>query len=120
MRKLLAILFVLSLGLFASYADDSNSKQSKETKKEAPKGDPGRGKQVFLDNCDQCHYDDSKEEKVGPGFQGIKDGRLPDGRKATHDIILELINRGPAEMPSFKDRLTEQQKEDVVSYLLTL
>jgi len=86
----------------------------------APKGDISRGKEVFLDNCDQCHDAYSKDEKVGPGLKGIKDGKLPDGGPATREKLLDLINTGPAEMPSFKDRLTEQQKEDVVAFVLTL
>lgn len=85
-----------------------------------PKGDASRGSKVFDDNCAQCHYPDSKDEKVGPGLQGVKDGKLPDGRAATHDRILDIINTGPAEMTSFKDRLSEQEKEDVVAYVMTL
>ncbi|MDE3198030.1 MAG: cytochrome c [Acidobacteriota bacterium] len=86
----------------------------------ASKGDAKRGQAVFDDNCADCHYPDSKDIKVGPGLQGAKDGKLPDGRPATHDKILDIINTGPAEMPSFKDRITEQDKEDVVAYVLTL
>lgn len=85
-----------------------------------PKGDATRGAKVFDENCAQCHYPDAKEEKVGPGLQGLKDGKLPDGRAATHDKLLDIINTGPAEMTSFRDRLTEQEKEDVVAYLMTL
>ena len=83
-------------------------------------GDAKRGQAVFQNNCDECHYSDSRETKTGPGLQGLKDGRLPDGRKATHDQILDIINTGPAEMPSFKDRLAAQEKEDLIAYLLTL
>jgi mono/diheme cytochrome c family protein len=86
----------------------------------APKPDTARGKLVFDDNCADCHYRDSKEEKVGPGLEGLSKGSLPSGRKATHDRILDIINTGPAEMTSFKDRLTEQEKEDVVAYVMTL
>jgi mono/diheme cytochrome c family protein len=85
-----------------------------------PKGDVKRGKTVFEDNCDQCHDAYSKEEKVGPGLQGLKDGKLPDGKPATHDKLLDIINTGPAEMTSFKDRLSEQEKEDVVAFIMTL
>jgi mono/diheme cytochrome c family protein len=84
------------------------------------KGDVNRGKAVFEDNCEQCHDAYSKEEKVGPGLQGLKDGKLPDGKPATHDKLLDIINTGPAEMTSFKDRLTEQEKEDVVAFIMTL
>lgn len=85
-----------------------------------PSGDAVRGKTVFEDNCAECHYSDSKEEKVGPGLQGAKDGKLPDGRPATREKLLDIINTGPAEMPSFKDRISEQEKEDVVAYVMTL
>jgi mono/diheme cytochrome c family protein len=88
--------------------------------KNAPRGDAVRGKVVFADNCDDCHDAYSKEVRVGPGLQGTKDGKLPDGRKATHDQILDIINTGPAEMTSFKDRLSEQEKEDVVAFVMTL
>jgi mono/diheme cytochrome c family protein len=85
-----------------------------------PKGDAARGKTVFDNNCDECHDAYSRDERVGPGLQGIKDGKLPDGRKATHDLLLDIINNGPAEMTSFQDRLTEQEKEDVVAFVMTL
>ncbi|HKD07691.1 MAG TPA: cytochrome c [Bryobacteraceae bacterium] len=84
------------------------------------KGNVARGKAVFENNCADCHEAFSKDEKVGPGLQGVKDGKLPDGRPATHDKVLDIINTGPAEMPSFKDRITEQEKEDVVAFVLTL
>lgn len=84
------------------------------------KGDAARGKQVFDIHCDECHDAYSREERVGPGLQGLKAGKLPDGRAATHDKLLDIVNHGPAEMPSFEDRLTEQQKEDLVAFMMTL
>ncbi len=84
------------------------------------KGSPVRGKVVFDNNCADCHDPESREERVGPGLKGAKEGKLPDGRPATHDKLLDIINTGPAEMPSFKDRISEQDKEDVVAYVLTL
>jgi mono/diheme cytochrome c family protein len=84
------------------------------------KGDAVRGKTVFENNCAECHYADSRDENVGPGLKGVKDGKLPDGRPATPEKLLDIINTGPAEMPSFKDRISEQEKEDVVAYVMTL
>jgi len=86
----------------------------------APKGDVERGKLVFENNCAECHQSDSKDETTGPGLKGVKEGTLPDGKKATHDRLLDIINTGPAEMTSFKDVLTEQEKEDVVAFVMTL
>jgi mono/diheme cytochrome c family protein len=84
------------------------------------KGSSVRGRVVFDANCADCHDPESKDERVGPGLKGAKEGKLPDGRPATHDKLLDIINTGPAEMPSFKDRISEQDKEDVIAYVLTL
>ncbi len=85
-----------------------------------PKGDVTRGKIVFENNCADCHDAYSEDVLTGPGLKGLKEGKLPDGRPATHDKLLDIINTGPAEMTSFKDRLTEQEKEDVVAFCMTL
>ena len=86
----------------------------------APQGDAKRGKAVFEQNCEKCHDAYSRDEVVGPGLQGVREGKLPDGKPATHDRILDVVNNGPAEMTAFKDRLTEREKEDVVAFVMTL
>ncbi len=101
------------LPLFCLFAAD-------EPAAKRPTGDVERGKIVFENICGECHEAYSREEKVGPGLQGIKNGQLPTGRKATHDRLLDIVNDGPAEMPKLKDRLTEQEKEDVIAFVLTL
>jgi mono/diheme cytochrome c family protein len=88
--------------------------------KPAPKGDVKRGEDVFFTHCVNCHDPYSKEERTGPGLQGIKEGRLPDGRPATRERLLDVINEGPAEMPGFADRLTAGQKEDLIAFVLQL
>jgi mono/diheme cytochrome c family protein len=50
----------------------------------------------------------------------VKYGKLPSGKKPTHDEILDPVNNGRHAMPGFKDTLTSQQKEDVVAYVMTL
>jgi mono/diheme cytochrome c family protein len=87
---------------------------------QAEKGNPEAGKEVFKAKCAECHYADSKEAKVGPGFQGVKNGKLPSGNKATREVILDLVTNGQDAMPPFKDALTEQQREDVTAYVMTL
>src|SRR3981081_1125751 len=87
---------------------------------QADQGHPAAGKDVFKAKCAECHNADNKEVKEGPGLQGVKDGKLPSGRKATHDVILDLVNKGQDAMPAFKDILTDQQREDVTAYVMTL
>ena len=47
------------------------------------KGDAAKGAEAFQGRCLMCHFDDSAEKKIGPGLAGIKDGKLPSGKKAT-------------------------------------
>ena len=103
----------LALALIAaaggSFGQDKNAK-----------GDLDKGKKVFDSRCFECHNADSKENKVGPGFKGTKDGRLPSGAKATRETILQVIDDGAGEMmPPFKELLTDSEKEDVIAYVLT-
>jgi len=84
------------------------------------KGDLERGRNIFENVCTECHDGYSKDMLIGPGLKGLKEGKLPDGTPVSAEVLLDLINRGPAEMPSFKTRLTEQQKADVVAFVLTL
>jgi len=78
------------------------------------------GKDVFEAQCLSCHKADSTEAKDGPGLKGIKNGKLPSGARATHDTVLEILDKGRQIMPSFKESLSNQQKEDVIAYVLTL
>jgi mono/diheme cytochrome c family protein len=88
---------------------------------QSEKPDAAAGKKVFEAHCIDCHNADSKEEKVGPGLKGIKDGMLPSGRKANHDNVLNTIEEGIGdEMPAFGDVLSDREKEDVIAYVLTL
>ena len=84
------------------------------------KADPSKGGDVFSDHCFTCHDPFSSKIKIGPGLKGVKDGKLPSGRPATHDTILSVINAGVDEMPPFRDKLTSQEKEDVIAYVMSL
>ena len=86
----------------------------------AAKGDPAKGKQVF-EQCSMCHNADSTEKKFGPGLKGLfKREKLADGKKATEANIRARIDEGGGQMPSFKDVLDDQQKDDLIAYLKTL
>ncbi|HYM11923.1 MAG TPA: cytochrome c [Bryobacterales bacterium] len=123
MKKLmtLAVAVLLSLAVSVSYAQKESKKhKGKKEETTAAKGDPAKGKDVFEAKCMVCHNPDSKDKKIGPGLQGVKDGKLPSGKDATHDTILQNVNNGGNGMPAFKELLTDEEKEDVVAYVLTL
>jgi len=81
--------------------------------------DTGEGKKLFEAKCGVCHSEGS-ERRIGPGLKGAKDGKLPDGRNASHDTLLKKVNEGGGGMPVFRDLLTEKEKESIIGYVLTL
>jgi mono/diheme cytochrome c family protein len=83
-------------------------------------GDAAKGKELFETKCSICHNVDNKEKKIGPGLQGIKDGKLPSGKDATYANILENLDKGGGGMPAFDKLLTSEEKDHIVAYVLTL
>jgi mono/diheme cytochrome c family protein len=85
-----------------------------------PEGDIARGQEVFEAQCFDCHNADSDVFKTGPGFKGVKNGKLPSGKDATRETILQIVNLGVEDqMPSYAEVLSGQEKEDVVAYVLS-
>ncbi len=80
----------------------------------------GQGMKLFAAKCAVCHDPDSTEKRVGPGFKGAKEGTLPSGRKANHDTVLKQLNSGGGGMPVFKELLTDDEKEKLIAYVLSL
>jgi mono/diheme cytochrome c family protein len=80
------------------------------------------GKALFDKKCAACHATETAERHIGPSLKGVKDGKLPDGigKEATHDNILRQIDNGGNGMPVFRDLLTQEEKEAIVKYVLTL
>ena len=42
------------------------------------------------------------------------------GKNATAEVILEVVNAGGGGMPAYKELLTDEEKQDVIAYVLTL
>jgi len=82
----------------------------------------GRGGRVFESSCSGCHYDDSAEMKVGPGLAGLfaRDVIGDSGKPVTPGNVREQIVSPAGGMPSFKGFLTDEQLDDLLSYLETL
>ena len=86
----------------------------------AGKGDPAKGKEVF-EQCAVCHNPDSDEKKMGPGLKGLfKKDKLANGKKPTEANIRAKVDEGGNGMPSYKDMLSDQEKDDLIAYLKTL
>lgn len=72
--------------------------------------------------CAQCHYADSKETKIGPGLEGLFNREaLPVSRRAvSEENIRKQILTPYDAMPSYSDRLTEEQIDRLIEYLKSL
>jgi len=79
-----------------------------------------QGKKLFEAKCAVCHSADSNEHRVGPGLKGAKDGTLPGGKSATPEVILKQLNSGGGGMPVFKELLTNDEKKQLIAYVLSL
>ena len=86
----------------------------------AESGDAAKGKDAFQQRCMICHFDESADKKIGPGLAGVKDGKLPSGKDTTLENVLENLNKGGNGMPAFEKMLSEEEKADIVAYVLSL
>ncbi len=81
------------------------------------------GADLFLgQGCIQCHYTDRTETKVGPGLKGIlKREKFPEsGWVATRENVRKVLLEPYDSMPSYADRLSEEQIQLLIDYLETL
>ena len=122
MTKWKAAAAVLALTVAFSGAFAQQKGNGKKGGKGAAKagGDVAKGKEIFEGKCIVCHNPDDNEKKIGPGLKGVKAGKLPSGKAATHDVILGIVNEGGGGMPAYKELLTDAEKEDVIAFVLTL
>ena len=81
------------------------------TTTEASTGDAAAGKQVFESaGCVACHTlaDAGSTGTVGPNL---------DDAKPPTTLVVTRVTDGAGAMPSFKDKLTEKQIQDVAAYV---
>lgn len=82
-------------------------------------GDPSRGMQLFQQNCSGCHSTGT-DTIVGPGLANLYSrSSLPNGNPVTTQNVMNWIQTGGGEMPSFA-QLSAQDRADLAAYLKTL
>lgn len=79
------------------------------------------GRKVYDAYCLGCHEAYVTGGRRGPSLMGVfKKKELPSGTPANDQRVREVILQGRAKMPSFGDRLTPQQVDDLLAYMYTL
>lgn len=71
-------------------------------------------------NCARCHGSDGKPTKLGKGAHDLSDPT--EGQKHSDaEWFWRLSEKSPgSKMPSFRDKLSEEQRWQVIAYLRTL
>src|SRR5579864_2294339 len=78
------------------------------------KGDAQKGKEVF-EQCAVCHNADTDEKKVGPSLKGLfQRSKLKNGKPVNDEDVLAVINAGGGGMPSFAEKLSQEEKDNVI------
>ena len=104
------IVFGVSAALICSLAMGAQKKA----------GDAEKGKEVFQ-QCGVCHTADSAEKKMGPGLKGLfQNEKMNNGKKPTEANVREKVDEGGNGMPSYKEMLSDEEKNDLIAYLKTL
>ncbi len=79
------------------------------------------GRRVYDNRCAECHYAYSKRDLRGPSLAGLfKHPYMKNGMPANNDRVSDVILIGRPKMPSFQNKLTQQQFNDLMAYLHTL
>jgi len=84
---------------------------------------PSKGAELFSEKgCNRCHHTDSKDTLMGPGLEGLFEREtLPvSGRPVTEENVRRQLQTPYGSMPSFADRLTEEEIKDLTAYMKTL
>ena len=117
-----ALLFIAQMGAVVwvtgtqeteeeTHAAETGGATEGGTTTEEPTGDAAAGKQVFESaGCVACHTlaDAGSTGTVGPNL---------DDAKPPATLVVTRVTNGAGAMPSFKDKLTEQQIQDVAAYV---
>ncbi|HEV2222768.1 MAG TPA: cytochrome c [Candidatus Acidoferrales bacterium] len=89
--------------------------------KDSEAADAVKGRQVYEQKCEICHYSASAEKKIGPGLAGLmKRERFRNGMKADDENLRRVIERGGKDMPGFRNPLKPEQIRDLIAYVKSL
>lgn len=92
-------------------------------------GDPkvlAAGKEIYEGklqpkvNCAKCHGSDGKPTKLGKGAPDLSEPAVSEKHSDTHWFWRISEKKPGTTMPSYKDKLTEEQRWQVIAYLRTL
>ena len=80
-----------------------------------------QGRAIYQQLCAGCHYAHQTGDLHGPSlFALYRKKYLPSGAPANDQRVIPVIERGRNMMPGYGNQLSDQQLQDLLSYLHTL
>src|SRR5579864_6022563 len=116
-----AMKFLLTIPILIVLVAFPTMRSAAQTTKESVAEDLAKGKQIYEQRCEICHYSASAEKKIGPGLAGLmKRERFRSGMKADDEDLRRVIERGGKDMQGFRGSLKPEQIRDLIAYVKTL
>lgn len=80
------------------------------------------GRRVYDSECGRCHEPYSTRGKKGPGLKGVFQRKYLSlsGLPANDERVTDIIRLGRNEMPSYSQKLSAQDIQDLLAYMHTL
>jgi cytochrome c peroxidase len=80
------------------------------------------GRHIFDQNCGRCHSAYSSKDRKGPSLKGVfqRQYLTVSGMPANDDRVSDIIRMGRNNMQGFGQVLTQEQIDDLLTYLHTL
>ncbi len=109
---------IVALVFLTGCSDDTSGKTDAELGLNAQQA---AGRHLYQQNCSACHDAHSVPGQNGPSLKGLlKKPFLPSGLPANERFVRQTIATGRNMMPAVGSSFTQQQLDDLVSYLHTL
>jgi mono/diheme cytochrome c family protein len=109
---------IILLAFLAGCSNDNSGKTDAELGLNAQQA---AGRHLYQQDCGSCHDAHSVPGQNGPSLKGIlKKPFLPSGLPANERFVRQTILSGRNMMPAVGSAFTQQQLNDLVTYLRTL
>ena len=109
------LIFIAVIGISTAQGAAERARKTSEA------ADATKGKQIYGQKCEICHYSASTEKKIGPGLAGLMRRETFRNRmKADDENLRRVIERGGKNMPGFRSSLKPSQIRDLIAYVKTL
>jgi mono/diheme cytochrome c family protein len=117
-RTAIALAALTFLAISCGCHEDNSSKSDAELGLNAQQAS---GRHIYQQTCAPCHDAHSVPGENGPSLKGLfKKTFLPSGLPANERFVRQTILNGRNMMPAAGSLLTQQQLDDLITYLRTL